>query len=237
MKYERRRNLSTSDRAAKEPGSEPPPEPDAVGKRSYDNSLRQRQQEVTRSSIMLAAQDLVLEGRLHNFSVQQVAARAGVSHRTVYLHFSSRDAILEGLVDRALEETADAIPPYPERLEDLPAWVERAVPALIPYLPQVRAMDAVLQAVYQNRVPNQARRRDELFARLVAEAAPGLSEKERKAAAAGLRLWVSMRTLLELHTRYGLDEEEIILAVTRGARAQIEQILSQAPGQPKGSAK
>lgn len=229
--------MSTSDSPTNEPGSESPTAAEAVGKRSYDNSLRQRQQEVTRNSIMLAAQELILEGRLHNFSVQEVATRAGVSHRTVYLHFPSREAILEGLVDEALEQTANVTPPYPERLEDLPSWVERGVPTLIPYLPQAKAMDAVIRGVYQNRVPGKARERDELFARLIADAAPHLNEKERRAATAGLRLWVSMRTLLELHTRYGLDEEEIILAVTRGTRAQIEQILSRRPGQQNGGGK
>lgn len=228
---------STAGAVATEPDENSQLEEDSSSKRSYDNSLRQRQQEMTRRSIMVAAQELVLEGRLHNFSVQEVASRAGVSHRTVYLHFPSREAILDGLVDRAIEQTTDVVPPHPERLEDLPAWAEQAVPALMPYLPQAKAMDAVLQAVYQRKVPSRARERDEVFARLVAAAAPRLSEKERKAATAGLRLWVSMRTLLELHSRYGLDEEELVLAVSQGVRAQIQQIESRAAKAESGSAR
>jgi AcrR family transcriptional regulator len=211
-------------------------EREASPRRSYDNSLRQRQQEMTRDSIMVAAQELVLEGRIHNFTILEVASRAGVSHRTVYLHFESREAILEGVVHWSAAQTAGATPPYPERLEDLPVWVEQAVPSLMSFLPAAKAMDAVLNAVYGRQVPPAARERDELFARLVAKAAPGLSEVERKAATAGLRLWVSMRSLIELNARYGLDEEALTLAVSRGVRAQIDQLMRLTADAEKGSA-
>jgi AcrR family transcriptional regulator len=40
---------------------------------------------------------VVLEDGVHAFSVATVAARAGISHRTVYRHFASREELLEGL--------------------------------------------------------------------------------------------------------------------------------------------
>ncbi|MCB1015943.1 MAG: TetR/AcrR family transcriptional regulator, partial [Acidimicrobiales bacterium] len=35
-----------------------------------------------------------------DFSVQGVADRCGISHRTVYRHFPTRESLLDGLVER-----------------------------------------------------------------------------------------------------------------------------------------
>jgi AcrR family transcriptional regulator len=197
---------------------------------SQKKPLRQRQQELTRLSILGAAEELIREGRLHNFTIQEVATRAGVSHRTVYLHFDSREALLDGLVAWAIEQTSTDQPPYPERLRDLPAWVEKVVPSLIEYLSTARALYAVLQARYDQDVPAPSRKRDEVFERLVAQAAPNLDPNVRKASVAGLRLWVSLRTLIELNVRHGLERDELTLAVMLGVRAQIELIEREAAG-------
>ena len=53
----------------------------------------------TSNRILLALTELVLEGGLSHFSVQEVADRAGVSHRTVYRHFPTRQALLSGIVE------------------------------------------------------------------------------------------------------------------------------------------
>jgi AcrR family transcriptional regulator len=57
--------------------------------------LRDRQVELTRDLILDALAGLIAEGRLAEFSVQDVADRAGVSLRTVYRHFASREALLD----------------------------------------------------------------------------------------------------------------------------------------------
>jgi AcrR family transcriptional regulator len=59
-------------------------------------ALRERQMELTRDMILEALAGLIAEGSLAEFSVQDVADRAGVSLRTVYRHFPSRDALLDG---------------------------------------------------------------------------------------------------------------------------------------------
>lgn len=53
----------------------------------------------TKERILEALVEVILEGGLPGFSVQEVADRAGVSHRTVYRHFPTRESLLEGLVD------------------------------------------------------------------------------------------------------------------------------------------
>lgn len=58
---------------------------------------RETQRQRTREAILDALVDTLERDGIHAFSVQRVADAAGVSHRTVYRHFPSRDALLEGL--------------------------------------------------------------------------------------------------------------------------------------------
>lgn len=60
-------------------------------------SLRQRKVEETKRSILEALVDVIREGGVSDFSIQAVADRAGVSHRTVYRYFPTREALLEDL--------------------------------------------------------------------------------------------------------------------------------------------
>lgn len=52
--------------------------------------------EHSRELIMRALADVVAAKGVSEFSVQEVADRAGVSHRTVYRHYDSREALLDG---------------------------------------------------------------------------------------------------------------------------------------------
>ena len=68
-----------------------------MSSRSYDSPVRDKRKTETRAQILQALVDVVLNDGIHAFSVQHVAKRAGVSHRTVYRHFPTREALLDGL--------------------------------------------------------------------------------------------------------------------------------------------
>src|SRR5262245_5695898 len=71
-------------------------------RKAYEMSprtLRNQHAELTRDLIFQALTRLVLDEGIHDFSIQQVADVAGVSHRTVYRYFSSREELLEGLAE------------------------------------------------------------------------------------------------------------------------------------------
>jgi AcrR family transcriptional regulator len=53
----------------------------------------------TRGRILQAVRDLLAEGRFHEATVEEIAARAGVARSTLHLHFGSR----MGLVDAICE--------------------------------------------------------------------------------------------------------------------------------------
>jgi AcrR family transcriptional regulator len=58
----------------------------------------------TRGRILQAVRDLLAEGRFHEATVEEIAARAGVARSTLHLHFGSR----MGLVDAICEFLARA---------------------------------------------------------------------------------------------------------------------------------
>ena len=66
----------------------------------YDScmtDLRSRQRELGRQTIVEACADLVTERHHLDFTMKEVAERAGVSLRTVYNHFPTREDLLDEL--------------------------------------------------------------------------------------------------------------------------------------------
>ena len=79
--------------------------------------LRERQQGFTRRLIVEALSRVIVETGIHQFSMQQVADEAGVSLRTLYRYFSTREELLAGLaveVDLTLREAG-----FPKTLESV----------------------------------------------------------------------------------------------------------------------
>ena len=71
--------------------------------------LRKRHQETTRRAILGALAEVIAESGATDFSVQAVADRAEVTHRTVYNHFPTRQALNDGLAVFVEDELARTI--------------------------------------------------------------------------------------------------------------------------------
>lgn len=71
------------------------------------SELRARQRAVARQTIVDACADLITERRHLDFSMKEVAERAGVSLRTVYNHFATREDLLDALGHLFDERMAD----------------------------------------------------------------------------------------------------------------------------------
>jgi AcrR family transcriptional regulator len=63
-----------------------------------------RQRGDVRSSVLLAAGNLIENEGLAGLSVREAARRAGVSHNAPYRHFADRDALLDGLAQEGIEQ-------------------------------------------------------------------------------------------------------------------------------------
>jgi len=75
-------------------------------------SLKARQRQEREQLILQTADELLLEKGYHDTSIEDIAARVGISKGTVYLHFASKDDLVFALLERGMRElqaTLDAI--------------------------------------------------------------------------------------------------------------------------------
>lgn len=110
--------------------------------------LRERKKRATRGAIHRAAVELVEKHGLAAVTTEQIATRAGVSPRTVFNYFATKQDAVLGLRDEDLQNVAD--------------WLERR-PAGEPLLDGVRAAAAMILTPPDADVDLRRRRRTILF--------------------------------------------------------------------------
>lgn len=166
-------------------------------------TLRSRQQQLTRDAIMQALVDLILDAGLQDFSVQQVADRAGVSHRTVYRHYPSREELLAEL-SAWLDDffVARGLPTSADGLDQLGDVVRTGFPSMAEILDRVEVYDILRVAV--RRDPAERLARGQLVQRLVVDE---LGEEARPLAHI-LHLLGGAPAFVELTCRRGLSAEQ-----------------------------
>lgn len=76
-------------------------------------SLKDRQREERERLILEAAEELLAEKGYHEMSIDEIAARVGVSKGTVYLHFPSKEELVLAYLSRGMrrfmQEATDAL--------------------------------------------------------------------------------------------------------------------------------
>ena len=76
-------------------------------------SLKDRQREERERLILEAAEELLAEKGYHEMSIDEIAARVGVSKGTVYLHFPSKEELVLAYLGRGMrrfmQEATDAL--------------------------------------------------------------------------------------------------------------------------------
>ncbi|MDE1145151.1 MAG: helix-turn-helix domain containing protein [Azospirillaceae bacterium] len=95
-------------------------------------TLRQEQRDLTRRRITRAARACFYEGGVEGTSMEQVAAAAGVSRATLYLHFVNKDALLLALLSSNLRGVRELYRGLPARLDKAAAakWLTDYVQVL-----------------------------------------------------------------------------------------------------------
>lgn len=175
-------------------------------------TLEQRKRALTRDVILDALAEVVADVGLHKFSVQDVADRAGVSHRTVYRHFGSREALVDALageLDRLMERRdVPLLPDGERRLSDLVAGVFEVFDER-PDL--VRAV--ALGSLAGGSQPRSRRVRDREIRGWVEERGRGLPEKELAEASAVVRYLANSLSWIVLTRQLGLSSDEAARAV------------------------
>jgi AcrR family transcriptional regulator len=67
-------------------------------------SLKERQRRERERLILQAAEELLVERGYHETSIDDIAARVGISKGTVYLHFGSKEDLVIALFERGMED-------------------------------------------------------------------------------------------------------------------------------------
>jgi len=183
-------------------------------------SLREQHADLTRELILGALVELLEEGGADEISVQDVARKAGVSLRTVYRYFPTRDElVVSGATWIFSRLVAD--PGAEKTLDDLVESCRMVFQHWDEHPELARALASTPAGAQFRHHRRQLRLAQ--VERVLAEAAPALSKQERHMAAAvlghlhGVTTWITLRDL-------GLDADETATAVEWAMHALIEDI-------------
>ena len=153
---------------------------------------------------MEAVVNVILKEGVHAFTVQNVADKAGVSHRTVYRHFPSREHLLHGLSDAVHESALATGMSVPTNVAELRTQVGPLFEQFSRMQDAMRA--SVIAAVALGYQTAMQRRTSAAFVDMLVAAHPRLPREDLVEAAAVLRTivsrygWYVMRVDLDLRS-------------------------------------
>jgi AcrR family transcriptional regulator len=181
------------------------------GSRTYTSPLRAEQAAATRDRVVDAAIDLLQEADAGVFAMQDVADRAGVSLRTVYRVFPTKDDLLEGVLG-AINERFDAIAGTPPTTRDeFESSVGGAVRAVYELEPLYRALLATIAGRKAHQSGAGTRRRS--YESAFAGELTGLPADRVRLIVSMLHLVTSAPSVLWLKDYAGLDVDDASEAI------------------------
>jgi AcrR family transcriptional regulator len=197
-------------------------------------NIRDQHLRATRRAILTALGDLIAESGTMGFSIQDVARRAGVTHRTIYNHFPTREALNDAFAAHVEEVIGSGMASPPDvglRLMELPAMVLDFYPFLAKNEALLRAYVMLMVA---SRAPAQvASDRSKMFEATLKEDLGPLADGEARAIVAAVRMFISTTGWHLLTEHHGLSHADaartaswaarvLLEAVTRGDRPDLE---------------
>jgi len=177
--------------------------------RTYNSPLRDRQVEQTRRLILQALAEQLADAGLDDFSIPRLAQRAGVSLRTIYRYFPTRDALLDAF-DEFIEQTVQFPPPHtPDEVAAAPEWL----------FPMFDEHELVMLAQHETPPGRAVRargrhRRAEGYRSALKEVTSHLSPAETRAALAVVGRLLSSATWKEFRSEHSMDGAEAGQAVS-----------------------
>ena len=182
---------------------------------------RERQTDRTRAAIMDAASDFVFgTANPEEFTMQNVADAAGVSHRTLYRYFSSRQELINSIGPSIDDRFDGALEKDP--LESFDNWIGGVDQMVAFGATHVELMHRVLSLEI---VTGEWRTdRDDIYQKLFRDRFPHLDEAEARQDFAILRHLLSSVNSVLIGQRFELTPAETAAGIERGVQALIEAI-------------
>ncbi len=175
-------------------------QPKTPAPRAYRSPLREQQARATREAILQALVEQIGQGRPGEFALSEVAERAGVSIRTVYRHFGSREDALRAIDAYVAERHFPAIPADPAALA---AWAPELFAMFDANAPWVEAMLRVGSEADVRRAGKP--RRVAAVRRALGPALVGVNAATAESAVAVMKLLLSAEAWRTLREDFGMD--------------------------------
>lgn len=182
--------------------------------------LADRRSEFTRQLILDAALRVLEENSVTQLTVRAVARMAGMSERTVFRHFETRDALLDAVA--AETRVRLALPDPPSTLAGLVAAPRALYGAFEMRSRLVRA--ALHSEIFDRLRLAQAHERWNAVRRLVDAHAPKRSARERRIAAANIRYYLSASCWNYYRAYFGFTLEDTIACAETAIRQSLAGI-------------
>jgi AcrR family transcriptional regulator len=183
-----------------------------------------RHAEATRKAILEAGAQLLLERRNDGFSVQEVADRAGLTHRTVYRYFPTRQDLMAatarslspGFVDDSFSEVST-----------VEEWIEAVGPHLAHTEANFEIARSILAAVLASDdlvlssqgISDRDAHRWDVFRRQFSH----LAESDARRTFLTLRQLTSSASYVLYRLRFGMSPTEAAETIRSGAAQIVEQ--------------
>ena len=170
--------------------------------------------------------DVIMETDGIGFSVQAVADRAGVTHRTIYNHFPTRETLCDAFADY-VDELLGAATGQPE-----PTWSLASLPDLVQALYQALALRdrharAYVMLMIGNRRPMSAwRRRSQMAEKLMAREQSAHVPLTPRQMTAVVRMFASTMGWHVLTEQCGLSTDEAAAASSWATRTLLDAAVA-----------
>lgn len=186
-------------------------------------SLNDRHTDATQKLIISTAIELLQNAGVEDLTIRAVAKQAGMSERTVFRYFPSRDEFLDAVAAEAVVRMH--VPPPPTSIAELAKFTESLYRA---FEANASLVTAGLHTEIVKRVRAEtARERWNAISALIDKEARHLSKRERKIAATNISYFLSASTWHYYRSNFELSLSDAIAC----ARTAIRGILGSLEGQ------
>jgi AcrR family transcriptional regulator len=179
----------------------------AASTRVYSSTLRAEQAEQTRDRIVQAAVDLLSTADAGDLSMNDVADRAGVSVRTVYRNFATRDELLDGVIHWIGQRFSRQVGPPPSTRDEYVESAPNMIAAVFEVEALYRALFATAAGRESHRRAKRARLRD--IQRAFSSETAEMDDDQVLRFAAVLHLLSSSSGALFIKDYWGLGPDDI----------------------------
>lgn len=183
-------------------------------------SLKDRQSDATRELILSTAVELLEKAGVADLTVRAVARSAGMSERTVFRYYATRDEFLDAVAEATAKRLRVPLPPASvEEIVDFPGRLYRS------FEESAELTRAVLHTdVYSRARKHSGESRWQIVEKLIDKCARGRPKKERKIAATNINYFLSASTWNYYRTNFGLSNDETIACAKAAIKLIIDDI-------------